>query len=187
MVGVGLVIIGLYLLTSPQGSEFNRGDVLTLICALIFALYIVYLDIFTKLSNVSILTFLQMLVAALVSGVWAFGMGSLHLRWTPGLLISLAYLSILATVVTLSIQTIYQKETTPTRAAIIFSLEPVFSAIAAYFFADERIGIAGVFGGGIILAGLLISELSDNLFGPGRETRLTTTVEPVRNELEDQA
>jgi len=44
VIGVILVTVGLYLLTSPEGSEFNIGDLLTLFCAAVFGLYIVYLD-----------------------------------------------------------------------------------------------------------------------------------------------
>jgi drug/metabolite transporter (DMT)-like permease len=186
VIGIFMVVIGLYLLTSPQGSEFNRGDALTLLCAVIFALYIVYLDIFTKQSNAVVLTFLQMVVVTVVAGVFALGMDSLHVQWTPNLFFSLAYLSVLATVVTLTIQTIYQKETTPTRAAVIFSLEPVFSALAAYAFAGERIGGVGVLGGVIILAGLLISELSDTIFRTGMNERVATTVELVEEKFKDQ-
>ena len=46
IVGVFLVVAGLYYLTSPQGSEFNRGDLMSLSCALSFALYLVYLGMF---------------------------------------------------------------------------------------------------------------------------------------------
>ena len=41
LLGVVLVAIGLFFLTSPQGQEFNLGDFLTLICAVVYALYII--------------------------------------------------------------------------------------------------------------------------------------------------
>jgi len=86
------------------------------------------------------------------------------LRPTGDLGWGIAYLVLLATLYTLTVQTRYQKETTPTRAAIIFSVEPVFAAVIAYFALGETIGLSGVLGGGIIVLGLLVSELSDVLF-----------------------
>lgn len=163
LAGVALVVFGLYFLTSPNGGGFNQGDFLTLICAVIFAVYIVCLDIFSKECNVTQLTFLQMLITVGLSLLFSFSLEQRYLQWTPRLLLALGYLSVLATVVTLYLQTRFQKFTTPTRAAIIFSLEPVFSAIIAYYFGGERIGWMGLAGGGLIVMGLLVSELSDVL------------------------
>ncbi|GJQ22040.1 MAG: membrane protein [Bacteroidia bacterium] len=162
--GVVLVTTGLYLLTSPGGSEFNVGDALTLICAAAFGLYIVYLDLYTKEGNVRQIAFLQFAITGFGSlvGALLFEDVSLTVGWnTIG---TVAYLALLATLYTLTVQTRYQKETTPTRAAIIFSVEPVFAAFIAYLALGERIGAVGVAGGGLIVAGLLVSELSDLMF-----------------------
>jgi len=159
-----LVFGGLYLLTSPRGAEFNRGDVLTLVCAVLFSLYIVYLDIFTKEYDTAKLTFLQMVVTIVLACVCALLLEHPHFKLTLNLTLALGYLSILATLLTLWLQTCFQKETTPTRAAIIFSLEPVISAALAYSIDKENIGRLGIAGGAIIVVGLLISELSDCIF-----------------------
>src|SRR3972149_1518306 len=165
ILGVILVTIGLYLLTSPAGSEFSTGDAMTMICAALFGLYIVSLDMWGKGYDAAKLTMMQFQVSA-VGGL----MGALLLE-KPFLEVSLwsvsqlLYLAIFATVIALYVQTAYQKDTTPTRSAVIFSMEPVIAALFAYVLAGERIGIAGVAGGGVIILGLLISELSDSLFG----------------------
>lgn len=165
ILGVVLVTLGLYLLTSPEGSGFNLGDGLTLICAAVFGLYIVYLDLYTKEGDVRQIAFLQFAVtgAGSLMGVLLFEEVFLNPGWH--LAGAVAYLALLATLYTLVIQTRYQKETTPTRAAIIFSVEPVFAAIVAYAALGETIGSTGVLGGGLIVAGLLVSELSDLIFG----------------------
>jgi drug/metabolite transporter (DMT)-like permease len=164
LVGVVVVSIGLYFLTSPVGSQFNFGDGLTLACAALFALYIVYLDLYSKEHDVTQLAFLQMVVIATLAAVGGLLFEEWHFEFKLNLALGLAYLSIMATVVTLYLQTAYQRQTTPTRAAIIFSLEPVFSAVFAYLVDHESIGVLGVVGGGMIVMGLLISELSDIIF-----------------------
>lgn len=167
VIGVVLVVIGLYLLTSPDGSSFNLGDGLTLICALVFAVYIVYLDVFSKEHDFSQLTFVQFVLTTVLAFASSLFLEEQRLRLSTNFLSALAYLALLATLYTLFIQTKYQRYTTPTRAGIIFSLEPVWAATIAYFALGEVIGTLGVIGGGLIIGGLLISELSDVIF-PGK-------------------
>lgn len=161
--GVVLVTIGLYLLTSPDGSAFNVGDGLTLACAILFAIYIVYLDMVSKEVNIFHLTYLQIIVTAVVSYVFAFLFEEVRIAFTPSFLGVLVYLTLFATLLTTYIQTRYQKETTPTRAAVIFSIEPVFAACLAYLILDEVIGLLGIVGGAMIIAGLVTSQLTDHV------------------------
>ena len=161
LVGILLVVAGLYLLTGPEGSSFTSGDGLTLLCAAVFGLYIVYLDVFTKNDDFRHLTFMQFVVTLVVAGL-GYALFE-EPRFVPSnfVLGALAYLAILATVVTLVIQTKYQKDTSPTRAAIIFSLEPVFAAVLAYMVLGEQVGTLGLIGGTVVVGGILVSELWD--------------------------
>ncbi len=72
----------------------------------------------------------------------------------------LVYLTIFATVIAVSVQVRFQKDTTPTRSAVIFSIEPVLAAGFAYLLLGELLGPLGLFGGGLIMVGVLVSELS---------------------------
>jgi drug/metabolite transporter (DMT)-like permease len=161
VIGIGLVMVGLYLLTAPEGSSFTIGDALTLLCAAVFGLYIVYLDVFTKSDDFRLLAFLQFVVTLVASGVGYTLFEVPRFQASDFLFGALAYLAVLATVLTLVVQTRYQKDTTPTRAAVIFSLEPVFAALLAYVVIGEQIGTLGVIGGAVVVGGLLVSELWD--------------------------
>ncbi len=166
-IGVALVSVGLYYLTSPAGSGFGLGDLLTLGCALVFGLYIVLLDVMSKRTDVARLTMSQFVVCAVGGGFAALTLEDAAVTWTLRFGLELAYLAIFATVIALSLQTAYQRFTTPARSAVIFSVEPVIAAVLAYVIAGEHIGALGILGGGLIVAGLLVSELSDVLFRPG--------------------
>jgi drug/metabolite transporter (DMT)-like permease len=74
LIGVGIVSLGLWFLTAPEGGSWNRGDSLTLLCAIVFSIYIVYLDIMSKKCEVLPLTMIQITAVAALSwaGVWAF-------------------------------------------------------------------------------------------------------------------
>ena len=79
------------------------------------------------------------------------------------------YLAVFPTVVALYLMAKYQKFSTPTRSAVIYSLEPPFAALFAFLIIGEQIGIGGIIGGIFILFGLIISELSDAIFKQKRK------------------
>ncbi len=164
LVGVTLVMAGLYFLTSPTGSHFNLGDGLTLVCALSFAIYIVYLDIFSQNCEASHLTFMQFGVTAGLASLSFFFFEDFHLVLSSKFIVGVFYLAIFATVIALFVQARYQKDTTPTRSAVVFSVEPVIAAIVAYLVLGERLGNYGILGAILIMTGVAVSEFSDFIF-----------------------
>jgi drug/metabolite transporter (DMT)-like permease len=162
VLGIIVVTYGLYLLTSPSGSEINFGDILVFISAMIFGVYIVYLDIFSKMENPLQLAFLQVTMTTITA---LFFLPFETVRFIPStqLILSLLYMGICATVFTTYIQTRYQKDTTPTRAVIIFTIEPVIASVLAYFVLNEVLGITGVIGAALIIVGILASEFFDSI------------------------
>ncbi len=161
--GVVLVAVGLYFLTSPVGSQFNIGDGLTLVCALSFGFYIVYLDIFSQECEPTHLTFVQFVTTSLLAAVSFVFFEDFRLNWEVGFAAGVLYLAIFATVVAIFVQARFQKDTTPTRSAVIFSIEPVIASAFAYFLLNERIGATGLAGAALILVGVIVSEFSESL------------------------
>jgi drug/metabolite transporter (DMT)-like permease len=72
---------------------------------------------------------------------------------------AILYLGVAATGLVFGLQTWAQRHTTPTRTALIFVLEPVFAAIFALIFTQERLAGLEWLGGGLILVGMLVAEL----------------------------
>jgi drug/metabolite transporter (DMT)-like permease len=163
VIGVVLVVIGLFFLTSPQGAEFNRGDLMSLGCALSFAGYLVYLGIFGKHHDPVHLTFMQFITTFVLS-VPMMCTEHIYFQYDIKFSMILLYLAIMPTVVALYIQTRYQKDTTATRCAVITSLEPPIAALFALAFLSEAIGPEGILGGAFIFVGVIVSELSDYIF-----------------------
>ncbi|MCF8420894.1 MAG: DMT family transporter [Melioribacteraceae bacterium] len=171
--GVILVFIGILFLSSggnsiftflsELGSSFNFGDFMTLICALFFALYIVYLDIISTKYDFWTLVFVQIIVTALASFFFSFLFSAANIEpmrivYSEYLLFGLLYTALLATLVTTILQTRYQREVTPTKAGIIFAFEPIFAAVFAFFLLNEKISNFGLIGSLMIFLGLVISE-----------------------------
>lgn len=161
--GIAVVALGLWLLTSPEGSAFNAGDALNLVCSILFAIYIVYLDVVSKEMSTEQLLFLQLSSIAVFSVLAVLFFETPRFVVSTPSLLSIGYLTILATLFTTWVQTRFQKDTTPTRAVVIFSVEPVIASAVAYVLLGETLGALGVLGGALILAGVLLSELSDSI------------------------
>lgn len=163
LLGVLMAAAGLYLLTSPSGSGVNAGDMMNLVSAFCFAIFIVYLDTVPAETERVSMTFVQFFVCGLLALVSTPLMEEVRVSLTGSTLVSFLYLTIFATVITMLVQNRYQGETTPTRAAVIFAVEPVVAAILAFLVRDEQIGLAGVIGGAVIFSGLLLSEFSEEI------------------------
>jgi drug/metabolite transporter (DMT)-like permease len=160
IIGILMVTLGLYFLTSPSGSEFNLGDGLNVICALTFGFYIVYLDVFSKEHDAVHLTMAQFVTCTVLGLASASLFETVRFAPSAGGVMALVYLIIFATIIALFVQNRYQKDTTPTRSAVIFSIEPVLAAGFAYVLLGEVLGVLGLLGGAMIVGGVLVSELS---------------------------
>jgi len=173
IIGILLCVSGLILLTSKGNSlldifseirgSFNIGDFLTLLCAVFFALYIVYLDIVSKKNDYKPLVFLQIAVTGVCGLLFSFlftewKIETIEFNFSNNLLFAVLYTSILATVLTTTLQTKYQKFVTPSVAGIILSFEPIFAALCAFFVLNEKISNFGLIGCVLIFTGLLVSE-----------------------------
>jgi drug/metabolite transporter (DMT)-like permease len=176
--GTVLVLIGILFLASggesvfsfiqDLGGNFNIGDFFTLLCAVSFAFYVIYLDIYSKKIDFIILLFMQIFMCALWGFVTSFLFAGLLLepvrvQVTLNLVMALAYTAIIATLVTTALQTKYQKGVTPAQAGIIYSFEPIFAAIAAFFLLNEKLTNFGLIGCLLIFLGLVISESFDTI------------------------
>ncbi|MBZ0182216.1 MAG: DMT family transporter [Melioribacteraceae bacterium] len=177
--GTILVFIGLLFLSSggndlisfitDLGGSFNFGDFMTLVCAIIFAHYVVFIDIYTNKYEFIFLFSLQIFTTAILgilsaSFIGISDFGEIRFVLTESLIFGLLYTGILATVVNIGIQTKFQKLITPTKAGIIYSFEPIFAAVFAFFLLNEKISNFGFIGMGLIFFGLISSEIYDTLF-----------------------
>jgi len=157
--GVALALGGLWFITSPGGrGSFNLGDLLTLFCALAFALQIVLVQIYSKRHDYLKLMLFQFLVTVVLSVPSMILLESPRLVLSSRLVLAAAFTAIVATVVAIGIQFRYQRLTTATRAAIIYTLEPVFAAGFAFLVLGELMRGRAWVGAGMILFAIAVSE-----------------------------
>ncbi|NMH70446.1 DMT family transporter [Bacillus sp. RO3] len=165
IMGSVMAAAGLYLLMSGHTQSFNIGDALVLLCAFGFALHIIYTDSFTRRSSLLLLTTVQLCTVGILSTVGAFLFENPKLVMLNGglshngVMSALLITSLFATLLAFITQTYAQRYTTPSRVAIIFTLEPVFAAICSFLWTGERLGTMAVTGSAFIVIGMLFAEL----------------------------
>jgi len=158
--GVALATVGLGLLTlETLELKFGRGDTLTFLCAVVFALHILFIGRYSPISDFRQLVILQMAVSAVVGSL------AMPMLETPFLVpdvpftLYLFITGVLATAFGFYVQNRAQQFTTANRTALIFSLEPLFAALFSYLLLGQTLSPKEWFGGGLVIAGILISEI----------------------------
>ncbi len=160
LLGVAAASAGMILLTAPTSfAGVGKGDWLSVLCAVAFAGQVVAVSHAAGKGNFETLAFVQMLTASVLSFA-SFGLLETPLlKWTPGVVGAIFLTGLLASALAFSVQAWAQQFTSVTRAAIIYSLEPVFAWITSWWLMGERLGLKGSAGAVLILAGILAVEL----------------------------
>lgn len=181
IVSIFLVFVGLLFLSSggnnlfnflnELGAEFNFGDFLTLLCAILFAFQVVYVDLFTKKYDYMPMVFIQLIFTGIGGLLFAFifssaGFEPIKFSLNSNVLFALFYTSVFASILATIFQLKYQKVVSPTKAGIIYSFEPIMAAVFAFFILSEKISNFGLVGCVLIFAGLLFSEILDKKYEP---------------------
>jgi len=176
VVGVVIVTLGTAFISGPPQLHFDLPEWLTVLCAAMFAAHIVATDTITKRRPplaVSVSSFVWVALGSLVlvaaglyqhpdSGMQGVGrlLGTWDFLW-PAILAGA-----LGTGVALTLLNAFQRELTPVRAAILYSLEPVWAAIIAVSVGLMDVDMWLLLGGTGLLIGNLIVEVVPRLLKP---------------------
>ncbi len=165
ILGVASAVVGLYLLTVSHSIGLNTGDVLVFFGAFCFAMHIVTTGKYAPTFPALPLAIVQLSTVSLLSWIYAFCFEDWHTAFNaqallvPDVAWGLFITSIPATALAFLAQTAFQKETTPTRVALIFALEPVFAALISYLWIDEMLTALQFVGCILIFSGMILAEL----------------------------
>src|SRR5580704_15407684 len=160
VMGVLAAFTGMALMTIQKSFlDIGMGDILVAGCAVAYAFHILVLGRFAGSANLGVLTVVQVGTAAALSAGTFWWAEPVHIQWSTGLWIALAVTSLLATALSFAVQTWPQRYSSPTRTALIFSMEPLFAWVTSYVVAGEVLSKRAALGGVLILAGILMVEL----------------------------
>lgn len=163
--GVFCSVLGLYLLAFVDFSAINIGDVLAFLCAIAFALQIVYTGKYAPDGDASMIVTAQIGTVALFSlissAIWenpaAIFRADVYLN--PDVATALIVTALFCTALAFWAQTHFQKYTTPNRVALIFAMEPVFAALGDYWFKGVTLNATAQAGCLLIFLGMILAEI----------------------------
>jgi drug/metabolite transporter (DMT)-like permease len=158
LTGAMLAIVGVGILSLHLPFVINIGDLLTLGCAILFALQIFYTSKFVQFEDAICLTLVQMIVAALCGVLGIFMQGELTLSYQTEALLPVLYLGVFSTSLAYVLQTIAQKYISETKTAIILSTESLWGMIFSIIILSEVITFRMAIGAVIILLAIFTSE-----------------------------
>ena len=158
--GAVSAVLGLYLLSVPDIHSIEIGDIVLFAGAFFWAGHIIFIDRFTHHIKVIRFSAVQSFTCGLMSLICAFVFESV----TPGGImagfIPILYCGLLSTGVAYTLQSVGQKGVGPARAAIIFSLETLFSALGGAVLLGEKMSLRGYAGCAFIFTGIIISQIT---------------------------
>jgi drug/metabolite transporter (DMT)-like permease len=163
-------LAGLYFLTVPREgiADLNRGDLLVLVCAVFYALQIIFISHYGAHHSLGALSFLQVAVTAVLSlaalpllAAAHWERPRFHLTWE--LIFGVLVTAVFTTAIAYPLLVWAQRYTSATNTALILASEPVFAAVTSYAVLHERLGVRALAGAALILAGILVAELKGSV------------------------
>ena len=160
--GALIAIFGLWLLSGAT-LALGAGEALALLCAIFYALYTSLNGHFVRKCELYLLVFVVFLTVSLLSFVFAFIEGGVAPNYDRELFIAIFITAFIGTIFCYFVQTIAQKYTTASKAALFFCLEPVSAGLIGYFIAGEILSIWQIFGAALIIFGVIFSEFGKQI------------------------
>ncbi len=166
VIGAVLACVGVALISLTSALTVSFGDALTLLCAVGFAFQIFYTAEFLKKGDDPIaLAILQLAACAVLAAVVCFITHLVGFDATKGessltdALLATLFLGVLSTGGAYLLQTVSQKFTTETRAAVILCTESVFGALFSAFILSQYLSPRTIVGCAIVLLAVIVSEI----------------------------
>ena len=164
-----LCVIGVGLISLDAELSVNKGDILTVICGLFYALHIIVSAAYVRGRSVILLTAVQFGTAAVLSWISAVMFAPAPSGAPASAWLSVAYLCIMCTAVCFGLQAFGQKYSPPSQTAVIMTLESVFGAAISVVFFNEKLTLKIFLGFAAMFIAVLISETKLSFLRRGRQ------------------
>ena len=157
---VAIAVAGFYLLCVKEGFSVGTGDLLVLCCAFFFSIHIMVIDHFTagKVDGVR-MSCVQFLVAGIMAIVLMFLFEEPTLASIWDARVSILYAGIMSCGVAYTLQILGQKDTDPTMATLLMSLESVFAALSGWVLLHESLSLKEIFGCAMVFAAVILAQI----------------------------
>ncbi len=160
MPAVALAFVGIWLLGGGTIGGFSTGDGLIALSAVIWGLHMIFTSMGTPYGRPVAFTALQFAVVAVCAGIIAIAAEPITLDGLYNALPSIAFVGVLSSALTFTILAIALKDTPPTEAAILVSMEVLFAAAAGAILLGERLSLIGWIGAGLMFTATILIQVA---------------------------
>ena len=160
-ISVVIAVAGLYLLCMTESLRLEAGDILVLLCAVVFSFHIMVIDHFSPLVDGVKVSCIQFLTCGILCGICMFlfeapKLSMILAAWKPVL-----YAGVMSCGVAYTLQIVGQKGMNPTVASLIMSLESVISVLAGFVLLHEVLSRRELFGCVLMFAAIILAQLPE--------------------------
>ena len=160
-ISTGIALAGMYLLCMTDSFSLQKGDVLTLICALCFSFHILAIDKYVSEIEPLLLSCLQFFIAGTLSGIGALMFETISWQAFLDAWLPVCYAGVFSCGAGYTLQVIGQQQTPPALASIILSMESVFGVIGGWLILGQSLSPREIFGCLLMLAAILLAQSSE--------------------------
>lgn len=157
---VVIAILGFYLLCVKENFSVSTGDLLVLICAFFFSVHIMVIDYFnTKNIDGVRMSCVQFITAGSIMFILMLGFETPTLQNIWAAKITILYTGVMSCGVAYTLQILGQKNTNPTTATLIMSLESVFAALSGWILLNESLSLSKILGCILVLIAVILAQV----------------------------
>ncbi len=157
---VVLSVVGLYLLCMPKGAfSLAQGDILVLICALLFSFHILIIDYFSPKGDGVVISCIQFFVCAILSGIIMLFVENPSFANIMDAKLSILYAGALSSGVAYTLQVVAQKGVNPTVASLILCLESVVAVLAGWIILGDKLSSRELGGCIFMFVAIVLAQL----------------------------
>lgn len=154
-----LAMVGTYLLSINGGLKINRGDLIVILSALVFAIHILLLTKYSTNTNAVLVSLVQFAVCGVISLVGALVLEDISMEAILKSQATILYVGILSSGVGFTIQLMALKDLEPVVASMICSLESVFGALFGWLILSQEMTEREIFGAIIIFLATIFAQV----------------------------
>lgn len=170
-IGALLAMVGLYFLSVTKNFAISRGDLLVVICAVFWAIHVLYTGWLSPRMSAIKLAITQFAVCSILSFICAILFEEIDFSGIYHAILPILYGGVLSVGIAYTMQIVGQKKAPPAHAAIIMSLEAVFAVIGGVLILSETMTERKWLGCGLMLLGMLMAQIGRRSAVGGQQSK----------------
>lgn len=158
-----IAAVGFWLLCIKEGFTIGKGDLLVLCCAVFFAMHIMSIDHFNGMHvDAMLMSCIQFFTAGTLMTICMFLFETPQISSILDAKVTILYAGLMSSGVAFTLQIIGQKDTEPTVATLLMSLESVFAALSGWLILHEALSFKELMGCILVFAAVIIAQLKSS-------------------------